>query len=166
MGLDRYRFWGALCVLAASAVLVGWGVGHAAYRKTFGTELKVTQVRVSKESEPGVDPRIPKGMLRALKRRFGSEYKSYTVAATEVREAKLGKDERFDLKKGGVLTVRVVGYNPSKRIVDLKIQTEQWIIARSLERGAYWVGYIVGADDPDEPLAIVIRARLLQIVRP
>ena len=61
-----------------------WG----AFRHTFGTEVKITQIRAKSEADedqPSMDKRIPSSMRRALKRRFRSKYERYSFLSKEVR---------------------------------------------------------------------------------
>ena len=155
-----------LALAIALGVFAVCGTAYTAFRHTFGTEVKVTQIRASVEADdedqPMMDKKIPRSMRRALKRRFRSKYERYTLLAKEVRECKLGEEETFTLRSGKDLTVRVVGYSPSKKIIDMKIQTSENIVPVSVKSGTHIVD---NATAGDEPLIIVVTPRLLQIER-
>ncbi len=130
-------------------------------RITSGTMLRVTQVRPSKDRGKGSNKGLSKGVLRALRRKFGArKYSSYTLVNTEVARARLRQEVTFELANGKKLLVRIGGYTPSKKTISLTIQMEDNIHAMIVPSGARRVFII---EKGNFPLTVVLYVKLLQV---
>lgn len=150
----------ALVLMALALCGTVWAI-----RYTVGTEVKVTQVRALKEPEEdgaGMDEDIPKSARRALKRKFGRKYKQYKLIGKETRLCRLGEDETFSLAEGEELTVHVVGYSPSKKMIDIRLQTKDNVSAVSVKSGTNLIDKL---NDDDDPVIVIIRPSLVQTER-
>ena len=152
-----------LCLTTACLLLVSVvGPAQARLRHTIGTMLKVTQVRPADKTDGDADKNISKDVRRALRRKFGLKYDAYRLEAQQAREASINQEQVFPLVNGSELRLRVVGYKPSTRLVDLKVQTEDDIKALTVRSGGH---LILTFDGEQDPLFVVITVRLLQIER-
>ena len=136
--------------------------GDAAILMTISTKVKITEIRARKNPDYGVDRKISKGMLKAIRRKY-RRYKSFEKIDFTVKECRLGKNTKFTLNDGREIIIRIVGYQPGLKVVDLKIQSEDDIVAVSMKSNSHWVRLL---EKKKEPVILVVTPTLLQIHKP
>lgn len=131
---------------------------------TFGTRLEVTQIRAKRDPKPGIEKKLRRtSVIRKLRRKFKTRYKSYRLVSSEHLQAQIGENHEFELDNGKVLDLKVLGYKADPKTVNLKVQIEYSISLPIVKSGRHWVRVI---DKGDEDLILIITPTLLQIRKP
>ena len=149
----------ALC--SAPSTLPGTGEATAATRVvyTLSTKLEVRQVRASREGEQPEDSNLDESVLRALRARYKSRYKCYTMVKKDAYEARMGEWYQFDLGDEKTGSIKVHGYKPGPKIINLRIRIEGVEVKVDLADGRHWFAIVKKGD---EPVILAVTASLVQ----
>ncbi len=152
-------------VLLAAAVLglLAVSMPSPAGTYTFGTQLTLTQIRPSKESEPKTDKSaIPLLMRNALITKFSPRYNTFTKLAENSVVAQQGEEVEFALQNGRVFCVTVAAQKPSTKGVVLRLRNGTKNQMIDLRDGDL---LILEVEKGENPLIIVLSFELLQADR-
>lgn len=153
-----------LQLLLAATLLLVCSPSHPRRTRTVhtsGTALRVLQIRTEKRGEREYDKKIPKSVLHVLRNRYKTLYKKYTLVKRDTRNAAMGAWEEFELDNKKVAAVKVHGYKPGPRLINLRIRF--WGVEQKADvyHGKHWFALV---EKGDTPLILVITPKLIQTV--
>lgn len=154
-------------VVTAGFILALSGYFPCEGARTFAVGMKITQIQATRRTSGPhnveMDPGISKSMANALKKKYGTRYKSYTKTGEETRELKIGgRPEGFNVGDGKILRVKVMSFRPNPPILYLQIQVGFNVRRPSVRSGAH---LMLKATKNKNPIIVVVSPKLLRATK-